>query len=183
MDVDDASPDGPMDPEPARPLPDFPIDDIIHRIYFGITLDGARDMIILHMTENIINKKIENKVLNKPIRGFLDYMKTTINSTIAGNEGGFGRLHVNALPPIKDTDTLSISYNGRVYNDGENIVGNRHEFRDFLEHLMRPHLGLVSILVIPGRAGKKVHKKKRKKKSRRKNKKKSHRKKKKSHRK
>ena len=131
MDVDDASPDGPMDPEPTRPLPDFPIDDIIHQIYFGITLDGARDMIILHMTENIINKKIENKVLNKPIRGFLDYMKTTINSTIAGNEGGFGHLHVNALPPIKDTDTLSISYNGRVYNDGEKIVGNRHEFKGF----------------------------------------------------
>jgi hypothetical protein len=185
---------------------------------------GREDGIKLYMTENMVERYIKNNVINKPIKGFLDYMKTTINSIITGQaedaEAGEPatwlypvRIAARGLPPkINDTDTLSILYNRRVYNERDIIATDVEQYEAFVRRFTSPAFpppaGMVKIIVNPdeakqwrgkfvrdgrilGHVGsikkkKKSHKKKktiyRKKKSNRK-KKKSHRKKKKSHRK
>ena len=173
--------------------------DELIQLKFVFCPPGREDGIKLYMTENMVERYIKNNVINKPIKGFLDYMKTTINSMITGQaedaEAGEpatwlypGRIAANGLPPkINDTDTLSILYNRRVYNERDIIAKDVEQYEAFLRRLTNPAFpppaGFVKIIVNPDEAkqwrGKsaRARKKKGRKKSHRKKKKKSHKKK------
>ena len=118
-------------------------------------------------------------------------MKTTINSMITGQaedaEAGEpatwlypGRIARGGLPPkINDTDTLSILYNRRVYNERDIIAKDVEQYEAFLGRPTNPAFpppaGFVRIIVNPGET-KRARNKKGRKKSHGKKKKKSHRK-------
>ena len=98
----------------------------------------------------MIERYIKNNVINKSIKGFLDYMKTTINSMITGQaedaEAGEpatwiypDRIARGGMPSkINDTDTLSILYNRRVYNERDIIAKDVEQYEAFLRRLTNP---------------------------------------------